>query len=158
MMECAHSNGLSASEVGILRLELESLEYVIYLLHEHNRTQRHDILVQLTSPNQKLNINDKELAKPTKEIYGWEGQLYRASSRFIHLSSQHDYEVRDPFQDSLSPRQRQEMAQFLNDFHGGNLSINSTFVEVIDYVPKVFDKISDRLELYLGKLEDDEDL
>ena len=50
------------------------------------------------------------------------------------------------------------MAQFLNEHHGGNLSANSAFVEVIDYVPKVFGKISDRLEFYLGKLERDEDL
>ena len=68
MMDCAHSNGLRASEVGILRLELESLEYVIYLLHEHNRPRRSDILVQLTSPNQKLGVSDKEMAKPTKDM------------------------------------------------------------------------------------------
>ena len=158
MMECAHCNGLIASEVGILRFELESLEYVIYLLHERSRTRRSDILRQLTSPNQKLNIAAKELAKPAKEMYDWEGQLYRVSNGFIHLSSQHDYEVRDPFQDSLSPGERREMVQYLNEIHGGNLSTDSTFLEVVDYVPRVFGKLSDRLNFYLGKLQRDEDL
>ena len=158
MIEFAHSNELRASEVGILRLELESLEYVIYLLHEHDRPQRSDILVRLTSFNQRLDIKDEEIAQPTKEIYGWEGQLYKTSSRFIHLSGRHDYAARDPFQESLSPGERQEMTRFLNEYHGGNLSVNSTFAEVIDYVPKVFGKLADRLEFYLGKLERDEDL
>jgi hypothetical protein len=102
-------------------------------------------------------MSDGEMAKPTKRIYGWSGQLYRVSSRFIHLSSQHDYAVRDPFQ-SLPLEERREMAQYLNENHNGNLSVNSTFTEVVEYVPRVFSKISDRLDFYLGMLERDEDL
>jgi hypothetical protein len=159
MMECAHSNGLIASAVGILRFELESLELVIYVLDERDRAQRSDILRRLTSPNSRLNIrNTEDLARPTKKIFGWERQLYKISSRFIHLSSLHDYEVHDPFQDSLSLEERREMVRYLNEIHGGNLSVDSTFLEVVDYVPRVFGKLSERLEFYLGKLKRDEDL
>lgn len=158
VMEVAHSNELRATEVSVLRYELDSLVRVIYLLHEHDRMRRSDLLVQATSPNGRWKLKDKDIAKHARGMYGWEGQLYRVSSRFIHLSDQHDYATRDPFQVSLSPKEREEMVQYLNDQYHGNLSINSTFEEVVDYVPKVFGKISDRLDFYLEMLKRDEDL
>jgi hypothetical protein len=158
VMSAAHHNGWRATEVSILRFELDSLVRVIYLLDEHNRTRRFKLLVQATSPNQRWNISDNEIAAPARRMYDWEGQLYRVASRFIHLSSQHDYMTRDPFQSSLLPRERDEMVQYLNDIHGGNLSVNSTFEEVVEYLPKVFNKISDRLDFYLEMLERGEDL
>jgi hypothetical protein len=158
MMPVAHKNGWRANEFSTLRLELDSLVRVIYLLDEHNRTRRAELLVQATSPNQRWKMSDEEIAAPAKRMYGWEQQLYRVASRFIHLSSQHDYMTRDPFQYSLSPKQREEMVQYIKEYHGGSLSVNSTFAEVAEYLPRVFNKISGRVDHYLGMLERNEEL
>ncbi len=83
-------------------------------------------------------------------------QVYKFGSLFIHLSSRHDYAVRDPFQ-LLPLNTRREMVKYLNSYHQARLTPESTFLDIVAYVPKVFDKISSNLEIYLSRLENSQD-
>jgi hypothetical protein len=151
-MPMAHAHGWRSIEIGILRQELDSMARTLYLLNEPRRKRRSALLMQATSPGQRWGIRDGEIAEPARRHGGWVDMVYKFSSRFIHLSNQHDYMVRDPFQ-ALAPSERVEMTEYLNFYHHGDLTANSTFADVIEYVPRVFQKISDNLDYYLDELE-----
>lgn len=91
-----------------------------------------------------------------QNLHGWTQLVYRFGCSFIHLSDLHDYHARDPFR-GLPPEERQQIAQYLHRFHGGEVSADSTFNEIGAYVPKVLDKIASNLERYVEDLERDTD-
>lgn len=87
-----------------------------------------------------------------QNLQGWTQLVYRFGCSFIHLSDLHDYHARDPFR-GLALEDRQHVAQYLRQYHGGNVSADSTFDEITAYMPKVLDKITSNLEYYLKDLE-----
>jgi hypothetical protein len=89
-----------------------------------------------------------------ERLTGWARRVYDYSNAFIHLSSQHDYGVRDPFQ-LLDHDERVAIASYLQQYHGGTVTTDSTFEEIANYVPKVFNKIAKNLEIELDTLERD---
>jgi hypothetical protein len=123
------------------------------LLYEPDRDKRSVLLMRSVTPGEKKwGMSDEEIGKAARRLGGWTDQVYRFGSKFIHLSSQHDYAVRDPFQ-LLPLSERTNMVKYLNDYHEAGLTPESTFLDIVAYVPKVFDKISSNLELNLNALE-----
>ena len=153
-MASAHATGWRSVEVAILRMELDSLVRVIYLNHRCDGARRVELLTRATTPGIKFGVHDRGMVDFAEVLTGWARRVYDYSNAFIHLSSQHDYGARDPFQD-LDHDERNAIAGYLQQYHGGAVAANSKFEEVADYVPKVFDKIAKNLEIELDMLQCD---
>jgi hypothetical protein len=85
-------------------------------------------------------------------LTGWARRIYDYSNAFIHLSSQYDYGAHDPFR-ALDYDERTAIANYLQSNYGATITADWTFEEVADYVPKVFEKIAENLEVELDALE-----
>ena len=160
-MAVADQQGWHSVAVGILRQELDSMVRVIFLLAQSDHELRAHLLEQAVSgevwtvPTLKgkfKKITDREMVDLAQNLQGWTRLVYRFGCGFIHLSDLHDYQARDPFR-SLPFEERREIAQYLLRFHGGEASADSTFDEIVAYVPRVLDKISSNLGHYLRDLE-----
>jgi hypothetical protein len=160
-MGVAYEQGWQSIAVGILRQELDSMVRVIYLLSQRDHKLREQLLAQAVSgeawtvptPNGKLKkVRDSEMVDLAQGLQGWTRLVYRFGCSFIHLSNLHDYQARDPFK-SLPLEERLEISRYLCQFHGGDISANSVFDEVVAYVPKVLDKVTRNLEIYVDDLE-----
>ena len=153
-MPTAHAKRWRSIEVSILRMELDSLIRVIYLNHRCDGMRRAELLTRATTPGLKFGIFDRDMVDFAEGLTGWARRVYDYSNAFIHLSSQHDYGAHDPFQ-HLDRDERTAIASYLQQYHGGTVAAISTFEEVADYIPKVFDKIAKNLEIELDILERD---
>jgi hypothetical protein len=91
------------------------------------------------------------------KLHGWTRNVYAFGCGFIHLSAFHDYPNKDPF-DSLTPQERNDIAQYLRSYHGVSMDSVTTFCDIERVLPAVFEKISDNLECYVKALEEDSDL
>jgi hypothetical protein len=83
--------------------------------------------------------------------------VYAFGCAFIHLSSLHDYQSRDPL-DQISEPERAAIFGHLRHYHGGPDGTSQRFGDVVPLLPAVFAKIADNLECYVKQLEKDEDL
>jgi hypothetical protein len=146
-MATAHAKRWRSVEVSILRMELDSLVRVTYLNHHCDVVQRAELLTRATTPSIKFGVADRDMVDFAEGLTGWVRRVYDYSNAFIHLSSQHDYGVHDPFQ-RLDHDERAAIASYLHQYHGGTVATDSTFEEIADYVPKVFEKIAKNLEHY----------
>jgi hypothetical protein len=153
-MVTAHGNGWRSVEACILRMELDSLVRVTYLNHRCDGPRRCELLNRATTPGTKFGVTDRHMVDFAEGLTGWARRVYDYCNAFIHLSSQHDYGAQDPFQ-HLDHDERTAIASYLQQYHGGTVTADSTFEEIADYVPKVFDKIARNLEIELSMLERD---
>jgi hypothetical protein len=151
-MAAAHANGWRSVELSILRMELDSLVRAMYLNHLGDNARRVELLSRATMPRTKFGVPDRDMVDFAEGLTGWARRVYDYSNAFIHLSSQHDYGVHDPFR-QLDSDERVAIASYLQQYHGGAVAVDSTFEQVADYVPKVFDKIAKNLEAELARLE-----
>ena len=93
--------GLAGQMVAILRQELDSMVRVIYLLAQP--PDRRDVLIDASvkgekwsQQNSKGAVTDKEMVHLAQRLQGWTLSVYKFGCAFIHLSSLHDYNDRDP--------------------------------------------------------------
>jgi len=153
-----HANAMSllfpahlvGSMVSILRQELDSMIRVIYLLSLP--LDRRNFLISESVNGNKWRVTDKEMVDLAHELLGWTKSVYKFGCAFIHLSSFHDYAIRDPFA-ALPADEQRDVIQHCRDYHGGPTSENPTFHDFVPYLPHILEKISDNLECYLGQLE-----
>lgn len=162
-MSFAAQQGWLSIMVGILRQELDSLIRVIFL-EQQDPGLRAQLLDQAvsgevwklpTSKGKLSKVTDRQMvdtADLAPNLQGWTQLVYRFGCSFVHLSDLHDYLARDPFR-GLPLEDRQNIAKYLRQYHGGNVSADSTFDEITAYLPKVLDKIASNLECYLKDLE-----
>ena len=136
---------------------------VIFLLEQHDPGLRARLLQQAvsgevwtlpTNTGKAKKVTDRDMVDLAQNLHGWTRLVYRFGCSFIHLSDLHDYQARDPFR-GLSSEDQEAIAQYLRQYHGGDVSVDSTFKEVAEYVPKVLDKIVSNLDHYLKELERD---
>jgi len=150
-MAVAHEEGWRSVEVSILRMELDSLVRAMYLNRQPDR-DRAELLSRATTQRNRFGVFDRVLVDFAEGLTGWARRVYDYSNAFIHLSSQHDYGARDPFQ-NLCYDERTALTSYLRQYHGGAVSADSMFEEVAEYVPNVFEKIATNLETELDTLE-----
>jgi hypothetical protein len=150
-MAVAHAEGWRSVEACILRMELDSFVRAVYLNNKCDQARRAELLTRATTPGLKFNVTDREMVDFAEGMTGWSRRVYDYGNAFVHLSSQHDYGASDPFQ-SLDVDERIAIVSYLQHYHAGAAAINSTFEEIADYIPKVFNKIADNLKLELDNL------
>jgi len=151
------SAGHSGICVAILRLELDSLVRVLYLLSQ--RAHQRDRLIEASLHGQPWKhpdgkrITDAQMVRHASALHGWAASVYSFGCAFIHLSRNHDYLTQDPFA-ALPLSERESISSYLRYYHGGGINPKSQFAELLAYIPEVFEKISSNLDAHLQDLEE----
>lgn len=149
--------------VSILRQELDSLVRVAFLLAQTDRGYRDKLVKaavegrQWTILGTRRRVTDREMVEITNTLHGWTKSVYDFGCAFIHLSSFHDYRERDPLA-QVSQEERTAILRHLNYYHGGPTVADPTFVDLVPFLPHVFEKVAANLECYVNNLEKGESL
>ena len=148
---------------GTLRQEMDSLIRVAYL----NQISRDkspasarklvrdfvegDRWTRTTKKGTQTNITEREMLNAYQAAIGWEKLVYDFGCHLIHLSRFHDYQDVDPV--SILPEDsKQEITAYLKQYHAFN-GHDLTFNILIQYLPKVADKVCDNTLCFVGSLE-----
>lgn len=143
--------------ISTLRQELDSLIKVLYLLSISNLEYR-DRLIQASVEGRKWRdeeghyITDRKMVDKANELYGWTNSVYRFGCAFVHLSNFHDYQARDPM-NMISYEEKNDILRHMRYYHGGPSQDNPTLEDLVEYLPRVGEKISSNLQTYLEHLE-----
>jgi hypothetical protein len=123
---------ISSQIVSILRQELDSMIRVIYLLSTSDVTYRDELIKASvegrvwTEKSGKRRITDRDMVDLATELHGWTESVYRFGCAFIHLSSFHDYQERDPM-DMVSGDEKKAILEHMRYYHGGPLESDPKF-------------------------------
>ena len=152
------ANSLHTPALAMLRQELDSLVRLEYLLSiKNNAEQKHLIECSFrgdrwTEAGKKRPVTDRKMVETARMRLPWSVLVYEIGCSFVHLSNLHDYQQRQPA-DLLSKVKLDELVRYLTHYHGGALDDRSTFEDLFNYVPRVFQKVSDNVERRLQDLE-----
>jgi hypothetical protein len=153
-----YREGLLSQVLAILRQELDSMIRVIYLLSISDMSHREALIKasvegrKWTAKGSNRRITDREMVDLANKLEGWTESVYRFGCAFIHLSSFHDYQERDPM-DVISDTEKSAIIKHMRAYHGGPLQDDPKLKELIPYLPMVFSKVADNLECYIKDLE-----
>jgi hypothetical protein len=160
-IDLVHGRRLVSQVLAILRQELDSMVRVIYLLSIGDRPYRHQLLdasvngERWTVKGKSACITDRDMVDLTQALHGWTRSVYKFGCAFLHLSSCHDYEHRDPFL-ALPRNEQQAILSHMRAYHGGPVGADPTFEDLLPYLPAVFEKVAANLECYIKQLEAEE--
>ncbi len=149
--------------VSILRQELDSLVRVVFLLAQDDQAYWQQLLhdsvsgVQWRRSGSKQRVTDREMVELADRLHGWTKSVYAFGCAFIHLSSFHDHQTRDPL-DQVTQAERDAIIRHLRYYHGGPTGASPRFTDVVPLLPMVFTKIADNLECYLAQVQRGESL
>lgn len=130
---------------------------VIYLLSQGK--ERREALIDASVAGEtwrqetsNARVTDREMVDLAQSLMGWTQSVYKFGCAFIHLSSLHDYNDRDPVE-RLPDDERESLLGHVRFYHGGPVSDHPTFADYVPYLPAVLEKVSDNLEYWLSALE-----
>lgn len=148
---------LAGQMVSVLRQELDSMVRVIYLLAQD--TERRDLLIEASVKGEKwfqersrAAVTDREMVDLAQTLQGWTQSVYKFGCAFIHLSGLHDYNDRDLLS-QLPSQERSDILEHCRHYHGGPVADDADFGALVQYLPRVLEKIASNLECYLEALE-----
>ncbi|HMP03889.1 MAG TPA: hypothetical protein PKD86_09355 [Gemmatales bacterium] len=156
-----HGRRLLSQVVAILRQELDSMVRVIFLLSIADKPYRHQLIdasvngEKWTAKGKKACITDREMVELAQTLQGWTQSVYKFGCAFIHLSSFHDHEHRDPFL-ALPNDEKAAILKHMRHYHGGPAEVDPSFEDLLPYLPQVFEKVAGNLDCYLKQLEAEE--
>lgn len=159
-MQLLAAHRLAGQMVSVLRQELDSMVRVIYLLAQG--PERRNSLIEASVQGLKWSheksrakVTDKEMVELSQGLQGWTQSVYKFGCAFIHLSSLHDYNDRDPLA-QLSEEERNDILSHCRRYHGGPPPGSERFADLVQYLPLALEKVSGNLECYLEDLENGE--
>jgi hypothetical protein len=148
--------------IGLLRQELDTLIRVSYLWHDEVSTDKVKALLSLSSQGKEwgeinlkgkfVRITDREMVTLASHLGGWEQLIYNYGCKLIHLSNFHLHESKDPVA-SLEKSERDTIVEYLKFYHQYPKD-DLTFSVIIDYLPKVMEKLLGNTEFFIKELED----
>jgi hypothetical protein len=157
-MHVALDRGWWAIAGSVLRMELDSMIRVIYLLDRPDRRDR--ILASCVAGegfrDGRRRIHDQEMIHVATGRNDWVDTVYEFGNKFVHLTDAHNYaeaEV-DPLQ---AYEHRGDVIRYLNDYYPGKvpgrrLDASSRLRDIVAYAPHVLDKITTNLSRYIEDL------
>jgi hypothetical protein len=155
-MRVALDNGWLAIAGSVLRMELDSMIRVIWLLR-HPGT-REQILASCIAgegfKEGRTRISDSAMVEAAADADDWVQSVYHFGNTFVHLTNAHDYAVLDPFQ---AYERRGEVIEFLNRHHRdkvpcGPVDDSSTLRDLAAHAPYVLEKITSNLDIHVTDL------
>ena len=151
-------NDIIGNSVSILRQELDSMIRLIFLLSIDDIDYRNELIEfsvqgkKWTRKGGKSQVTDRDMVELANQLKGWTQSVYKFGCAFIHLSNFHDYQARDPVK-SLMKEEKVDLLKRMRAYHGGPLTDDPSFGDVIRYLPQVFEKVHSNLECYVRDLE-----
>ena len=149
--------------ISILRQELDSMVRVMFLLSISDLTLREHFISQTLNgakwsyPNTNKIVTDKQMVDLANQLYGWTLFVYKLGCAFIHLSAMAYYKNSNPFL-CLSVSERNDIKQFLHQYHDFPLELELNLENIIPYFDKVFNKVSGNLKCYIEDLRHNKQL
>lgn len=143
-----------------LRTELDSFIRVLYLGRISDFNERERLIQQtlsgekwtvLTANNKWKQVTDKDMVIKAGELFGYVQYVYKFGCGFIHLSTFHDYETTNPF-DELNEIEKTDVKKYLNQFHNFPIDSELKVENITNYIPKIFEKTSANLACYFGQI------
>jgi len=134
---------------------------VIFLLSIADQPYRRQLIdasvngAKWTVKGKKACITDREMVELAQTLQGWTQSVYMFGCAFIHLSSFHDYEHRDPLV-ALPKDEKAAILKHMRYYHGCPANADPSFEDLLPYLPQVFEKVAGNLECYLKQLETEE--
>ena len=145
----------------VLRLELDSMIRVIYLIHQPRDRRNRILTACLTGKGFKdgtHRIPDREMIETARNDNGWVRTVYDFGNKFIHLTDAHNYAdpKADPFKNY---EDREDVIKYLNSYHTGTmhgqrLDDTATFNDITPYAPHVLSKITSNINSYTRNLRE----
>ncbi len=154
---------LPGQMISVLRQELDSLVRAVFLLAQEDRTYRNRLIEDSVAgkrwrrENSLQLVTDREMVELADSLHGWTKSVYDFGCAFIHLSSFHDHQVRDPL-NQISEAEQNAILSHLRYYHGGPNGASPQFSDIVPLLPSVFTKIADNLECYIKSIEQNEGL
>lgn len=157
-MGVALDQGWWAIASSVLRMELDSMIRVVFLLHAGDARDR--IVASCISgsgfSDGGSRVSDRKMVDLATNTNGWVKRVYEFGNKFVHLTDAHDYAEVDPFQ---AYEHRDEVIDYLNQYHRGKvpgrvLDDGTSLRDIAAYGPHVLDKITSNLNLYLKELRE----
>ena len=146
--------------VGLLRQELDTLIRLCYLWRLDTSNAEAVRLMQLSidgsdwkitnAKGKIVRVRDREMVELATHLGGWEKVIYEFGCKLIHLSDAHLYRTQDPLR-ILTDADRMAIVGYLRSYHsypGQSVS----FHDLIDYLPKVFEKLAGNVSFYVEEL------
>lgn len=157
VLDVAVAHGWWAIASTVLRMELDSMIRVIYLVRTPD--ERDHILASCVGgrgfKNVRGRVRDLTMLYIAKTAdYGWIQAVYDFGNKFVHLTDAHDYAEVDPFP---VYENRAEVIDYLNYYHRGKvhdrpLEDGSTLGDIAAYAPYVLEKIATNLRMHIEEL------
>ncbi|HBP6163728.1 TPA: hypothetical protein L6A15_28335 [Pseudomonas aeruginosa] len=141
----------------VLRQELDSMVRVIFLLSQPLPRRMSLIMASVNgekwrNEGKKGWVTDRQMVDFADGFEGWIRLVYDFCCRFVHLSSFHDYNSRDPMQ-MIDEVSRKSILDYCRRYHGG--PNGDGFHDLVPYLPDVLEKISENIEFYIEALPND---
>lgn len=153
-------NELYGQAISILRQELDSMVRVIFLKEQSDFLIREHFVEQTLSnakwtlPNSRTIVTDRQMVELSNTLFGWTKSVYKLGYAFIHLSPMSDKKNENPFL-QLSVEEINDIKEHLNHYHGFPLSSDLNMNTISRYLNKFFTKVSDNLEAYIVRFENE---
>lgn len=141
--------------ISLLCQELNQVVRVLYLLNtaptERNR------LIEFTlndkkwyvaeEDRKKKYITDETFAAFANSFDGWEKAICEFGDSFRTVSSSLTHPTKDPVS-ALGSEERDKIHRYIASYHDGNFPENFTIEQLNPILPRVFDRIAERLREY----------
>ena len=153
-----HGRRLLSQVVAILRQELDSMVRVIFLLSIADKPYRQQLIdasvngAKWTVKGKSACITDREMVELAQSLHGWTKSVYKFGCAFIHLSSFHDYERRDPLL-ALPKDEKAAILKHMRAYHGGPTVAEPTFEDLLPYLPASFRESRRQLRMLCREAE-----
>ena len=150
--------GLIGNAISVLRQEIDTFIRVIYLAKLHDYSYREHLMNctlqgdQWANKGKRRRITDREMVDIANQLKGYVQYAYKFGCSFIHLSDSHNYREGNPFE-RLSKEEQNNIAFYLNSYHGYPLTSELSIKTVAPLVVSIFDKISSNMWHYTKHLE-----
>jgi len=141
--------------LSLLRQELDSLIRVCYL-HTLSDTSEIERLIDdtINGIEWKKNgnrITDRKMVNIASQYNHWAPEVYDFGNCFTHLTNFHNYKHNDPLK-NIDEKGKLTIKQYLSSYHGFPTKKELTFENVIPYLPKIAEKVSNNLKSYIQHL------
>jgi len=97
-------------------------------------------------------LTDRKMVDIATQYNHWAPEVYHFGNSFTHLTNYHDFKNVDPLL-QLDGNRKATIKHYLHAYHFFPLNEDVTFNNVIPFIPKVAQKVSDNLNRYLDDLE-----
>ena len=142
--------------ISLLRQELDSLIRVCYLntLSDNLEITRliNNTINGIEWEKNGKRIFERKMVNIASHFNSWATDVYDFGNSFTHLTNFHDYKNNDPLR-NIDVAKKATIKQYLKSYHQFPESLEITFENIIPYIPKVAEKVSNNLNVYIGNLE-----